>query len=113
MVVDVPNKGVLVGGNGTVVVTGGLIMVFSLVVIGAVPNPENVVAVVDGAVVVTTDGIEKVLSLVVVAGVYSSTIVSGILLVGTAGVDAGVDSSAGKRDRKKNNVFVLKKIVNN
>jgi hypothetical protein len=45
-----------------------LITIFSLVVVGIVPNNGSVLVAVNGLVVVTSGGIEKVLSLVVVGG---------------------------------------------
>jgi hypothetical protein len=74
--VVVPNKGVVVEGNETLVVAGGSITVFSLVAVGVVPNKGSVLVVANGAVGVTNDGIVKVLSLVI--GIIVDDVTTGV-----------------------------------
>lgn len=62
----VPNRGVAVAGNPILVVTGGLITVFSFVVVGVVddaPNKGKASVAENGVVDVASGGMEKVLSL--------------------------------------------------
>ncbi len=95
VVVGVPNREVVVEGNEAVVVTGGLITIFSLVVVGIVPNNGSVLVAVNGLVVVTSGGIEKVLSLVVVGGdvtmgVDSNGIVAWMVVTGVDTVGSSI-----------------------
>ena len=59
--------------------TGGLITILSVVVIGVVPNKGSVLAVANGAVDVIAGGSEKVLSLVIVGAVTTDADSFGIV----------------------------------